>query len=255
MKNDVPYQRLKMTADLPDSGYVVIDTETTGLEPGKDEVLSVAVVDPDGNELFYSLVRPIERRRWPKAAKIHGITWSDVKDKPTIEEIGAQVASLLREADLIVGYNVEFDMRMLVASGMPQVDTQTYDLMPEYARAYGEWSEWKNDYIWMKLSQCADMYGYRFTAHNALDDAKATAHCFRAFKRECAKELPLMLERESAAAERRKRRNVIIAVIIAVLVIGGILAFAFNPNLFWGVLGVALILLFLLGKVAKGITS
>ena len=51
-----------------------IDTETTGLEPGKDEILQVSVVNGNGDVLFDSLVKPTHRKRWPKAAEVNGIT-------------------------------------------------------------------------------------------------------------------------------------------------------------------------------------
>ena len=73
-----------------------IDTETTGLEPGKDEILQVSVVDGNGNILFDSLVKPTHRKRWPKAAEINGITPDMVKDKPNIEDIADDIGRAMR---------------------------------------------------------------------------------------------------------------------------------------------------------------
>lgn len=203
MKNEMSAYRLRMTANSPVDNVVVLDTETTGLEPGKDEVLSIAIVDIDGNELFHSLIRPLERKRWPKATEIHGITWQDVKDKPTIYDVGDEVAEILENASLIVGYNVEFDMDMLTENGLPSINTECYDLMNEYAQAYGRWSDRKGDYLWCKLEQCARRYKHEFAAHNALEDARATAYCYKKFRDECINELPAATARE---AERAKLR-------------------------------------------------
>ena len=202
MKNVVEPSDLKRTASTPSDNIVVLDTETTGLTPGKDEVLSIAIVDIDGNKLFYSLIRPLNRKRWPNATEIHGITWSDVKDKPTIYDVGNEVAEVLENASLIVGYNVDFDIEMLEKNGLPSVRTETYDLMEEYAKAYGRWSDRKDGYLWCKLEQCARRYGYQFEAHDALEDAKATAHCFNKFREECIKELPIAIEQEKERQQR-----------------------------------------------------
>ena len=201
MKNEVSACRLGITANSPVDGVVVIDTETTGLEPGKDEVLSIAIVDLDGNELFCSLIRPLERKRWPKATETHGITWKDVKDKPTIYDVGNEVSDILENASLIVGYNVNFDMDMLTENGLPNVNTNRYDLMEEFAQAYGKWSDRKCGYLWCKLEQCARHFGYEFTAHNALEDAKATAYCYKMFRDECARAIP-----EAEKRDQKKRQ-------------------------------------------------
>lgn len=207
MKNDVSAYRLRVTANSPVEGVVVIDTETTGLEPGKDEVLQIAIVDLDGNELFYSLIRPLERKRWPKATEVHGITWKDVKDKPTIYDVGNEVSEILENASLIVGYNVDFDMDMLMENGLPSVSTDRYDLMEEYAQAYGKWSDRKCGYLWCKLEQCAGHFKYEFSAHNALEDAKATAHCYRMFREECAKMIPEAERREQEQRRQEEQRK------------------------------------------------
>ena len=160
------------------SRTVSIDTETTGLNKNSDEILSIALVDGSGRELFYSLVKPTKRKRWPDATKIHGITWNDVKDAPELLDLYGEIAPIINGADLVIGYNLEYDLGMIAAAGASLNPRATFDVMKEYSSIYGTWNEWRGHRQWMKLVDCAEHYGYEFSAHNALEDAKATAYCF-----------------------------------------------------------------------------
>lgn len=275
MRNEMTPSELERIVSLDPNNPVFIDTETTGLRPGQDEVLSIAIVDKDGNELFYSLIRPLKRKRWPNATNIHGITWNDVKMSPTILDVGNEVTDILGQADLIVGYNLDFDIKMLEENGLPSVDTKRFDLMEEYAHAYGRWSDRKNDFLWVKLAQCAKHYGYTFDAHNALEDAKATAYCFQKFKEECAGEIPAAEERyetflkqrakelEIERAEEQKREainreidtnyKIMIAVVSVVLILGGMIALVTAPFVFWFffVLGIPVVAIVAIAKLAR----
>ena len=53
---------------------IVIDTEATGLHPGWDELLQVAVIDGEGRVLFDQLIKPSRRKKWPDAQRVHGIS-------------------------------------------------------------------------------------------------------------------------------------------------------------------------------------
>ena len=64
----LPYRKLiwrltEKTKELyPKKGYpqaIVIDTETTGLDPFHDELLQVSIIDEEGNVLFDSYFKPI----------------------------------------------------------------------------------------------------------------------------------------------------------------------------------------------------
>ena len=46
--------------------------------------------------------------------------------------------------------------------------------MIDFAEVYGEWSDYKNSYKWQKLSTAAAYYNFKFSAHNSLEDVKAT---------------------------------------------------------------------------------
>jgi len=156
-----------------------IDTETTGLEPGKDEILQVSIVDGNGDILFDSLVKPTHRKRWPKAAEVNGITPDMVKDKPNIEDIADDIERTMDGAELLVGYNLEFDTSMLDACGVSLRARDTFDVMKEYASVHGKWNNYYNDYSFVKLVTAAHHYGIKFDPHDSSEDATATIKVFK----------------------------------------------------------------------------
>lgn len=208
--------------------FICLDTETTGLKAGNDEVLSLAIVNQDGVELFNHLIKPSKRKRWPEAAKVHGITWGDVKDEKELWEYEKELMAIFGRAKLLVCYNADFDLKMLKASGAKLPILPTIDLMHQYASAYGEWMEWKNDYKWAKLQEVAGRYGYGFEAHDALNDARATAYCYKAFVEDCqrAKDAKgdeywaerTRLAKEAAEQAERKAKAIRYAKIAAVAI-------------------------------------
>lgn len=158
----------------------VLDTETTGLDPSGDGILQVAVIDGNGRTLFESYVHPYERREWPKAERVNGISPEMVRDAPSMAELRPDIDRALKDAELIIGYNVGFDLSFLRSKGVTVPAVDTCDVMRDFAYIYGEWADWADDgWVWQSLVTCADYYGYRFDAHDALEDARATLHCCR----------------------------------------------------------------------------
>lgn len=56
--------------------------------------------------------------------------------------------------------------------------------MIEFAEIYGEWNDYYGNYKWQKLTIAAYYYGYNFddSAHDSLEDAKATLVVYNAIK-------------------------------------------------------------------------
>lgn len=160
---------------------VVLDTETTGLNPDKtDEILSLTIIGLDGTVIFNELVKPEKRKRWPKAQEVHGITPAMVEDKKPIVAYQDELQELWSKIDLIVGYNVMFDTNFIYLSGLSlKPHPQEFDVMKEFAPVFGEWDERHGNYRWPKLVQCAQYYKVGgFEAHTSLGDTEATRQCF-----------------------------------------------------------------------------
>ena len=198
--------------------FIVIDTETTGVGI-TDEALSVAIVNQDGDELFYKFVKPTNHRRWDEAEKKHGITWNMVKDEKPLSYYYNDIRAIVDNADLVVGYNLEFDLKRFDEPGLYLHPKMTFDLMRMYAKAYGKWSSYFNDYKWEKLTDVARHYGCKFEAHNSLEDARATAYCYKRFLEDCQNAIPIDPRSTSintaAYKQPAKKKNVAVTVLIA----------------------------------------
>ena len=109
---------LLVSLDSEDAPYVVYDLETTGTNPRRDEVVEIAAQRyRNGRAVgapFYTLVRPTRRNFIPRAASaVHGITWQDVADAPTLAEALPAFLDYIGE-ETLVGHNVRrFDNRFL----------------------------------------------------------------------------------------------------------------------------------------------
>ena len=103
---------------------VVLDLETTGLDPQRDRVVSIAMIrsrfadlkrNPGMMEVktMDALVHP-KRRIPPEASWVNGITDEDVTDKPPFAEIAPLLRDFIGEHP-IIAHNVSFDRKFLNA--------------------------------------------------------------------------------------------------------------------------------------------
>lgn len=98
---------------------IVMDCETTGLDPVTDRIVEIAAIRWDGAK-FRHVINP-ERPIPPDATRIHGIKDEDVNDKPTFREIADEFVAFIG-ADRLVAHNSSFDVSFinveLVRAGM-----------------------------------------------------------------------------------------------------------------------------------------
>ena len=107
---DLEYLEFKKLV-LNYSDYLIIDTETTGLQED-DEVVELAILDLYGNELYHSLYEPHKEVFWA-AAKKTGLTKRKLLGYPKFVDEWNKVVEIVSGKNLIA-HNAEFDCRLIM---------------------------------------------------------------------------------------------------------------------------------------------
>lgn len=110
---------------------IVLDTETTGMDPVKgDKLVEIGCVElmnhlPTGKH-YHVYINP-ERDIPAEATAVHGITDDFVKDKPVFGEIIGDFMDFIGNDKLVI-HNAEFDVKFLNAElktfGFPSLDNR-----------------------------------------------------------------------------------------------------------------------------------
>lgn len=111
---------------------LALDTETTGVGPNA-EILQLSVIDGEGAVRMNQYFRPKKNSSWPEAEKVNHISPAMVSKCPFILDHKEEIQEMLGNAETIVGYNLPFDVQMLLQSGLTLPDpkkTIYIDIMP-----------------------------------------------------------------------------------------------------------------------------
>ena len=103
--------------DLPT--VIIFDCETTGTDRTSDQIIELCIQRGLTDDCPTT-----ERRTWrikpdapihPGAHAVHGIKAEDLADCPSFAAVADEIAAAFAIADVVVGYNVAFDIDMLQA--------------------------------------------------------------------------------------------------------------------------------------------
>lgn len=178
---------------LGEAGYVVVDTELTGLDPEIDSIISIGAVKMHGGridlgDLFYRIVNPSTAMS-PESIVVHGITPSEVHGKPSIEAVFDDFAGFCRDAVIVghfIGLDLDFIGRELGRSGR----SPFWGFAVDTCRVY-QWLQKNNGGFsrhYAGAGEDFDLFSIARRlrvpvsgAHNALNDAFITAQVFQRF--------------------------------------------------------------------------
>jgi DNA polymerase-3 subunit epsilon len=99
----------------PGDRIVIFDVETTGIDHARDQVIELCVqfgLDGERHETWR--IKPSVAIS-PGAQAVHGISIDDLADCPSFGDVADAVIAVFADADVLVGYNLAFDIDMLQA--------------------------------------------------------------------------------------------------------------------------------------------
>lgn len=158
---------------------VVLDTETTGLDPRRDRVISVGAIRLHGPRLYRSrtlnmLVNP-GRSIPSRTIPIHGISNAMVADAPPFERVADRIMDHTNGL-IVIGHYIQFDIAILRAemqrSGLNWRLEASLDVMLLYAGLLPDRPSLRLDDI------AADLDVPVIGRHSALGDALTTGEIF-----------------------------------------------------------------------------
>ena len=152
---------------------LIFDVETTGTNAERDQIIELCIQQglEDGSNSQTWRFKPSVKIH-PEAQKVHGISMDDLIDCPPFAENTAEIRSLVESADILVGYNISFDLSFLQAefSRIKQPLNVANKLLVD---PYQLWRHFEP----RSLSAAHERFvGEKFEgAHSATEDVAATA--------------------------------------------------------------------------------
>ena len=164
--------------------YIILDTETTGLEVEQGhrviEIGAVLLNDrKKSEEHFHSYLNP-ERLIDEEASKVHGISNQDLEDKPLFQEIAEEFLEFIQGSTLVI-HNADFDVGFLnnelnlVSSKYPKLE-EICEVIDSLSLAREKFPGQRNSLD--ALANRFDVTGYDRTYHGALLDANILADVY-----------------------------------------------------------------------------
>lgn len=164
--------------------YIILDTETTGLEVQQGhrviEIGAVLLNDrKKSEENFHSYLNP-ERLIDDEATKVHGITNADLDDKPFFSDIAEEFLEFIEGSTLVI-HNAPFDVGFLnneinlVSSKLPKLE-DICEIEDSLLIARDKFPGQRNSLD--ALANRFEVTGYDRSFHGALLDANILADVY-----------------------------------------------------------------------------
>lgn len=188
--NNLFFRNFSRNVTLEECDFVVVDTELTGLNLKKDEIIAIGAVRIKNlqivcKETFYGLVQPSGKLH-STSTLIHRITPQELLSARNLSEVLPEFLEFCGDAYLI-GHYVRLDLQFINRAARkmfggvlhtPYLDTMRL-AMAYNELQYGHYFDHYNVRENYNLTALTKEFNLpRFTAHNALYDAYQTAYLF-----------------------------------------------------------------------------
>jgi DNA polymerase-3 subunit epsilon len=189
VENQRHFAEFVQSRSLADYSFVAFDTELTGLDRRRDEIISLGAVRIDRlqidlSDTFYQVVRPRSLARTGSTV-IHRLTPGQLENAPYLEDIILDFVQFVGTS-LIVGHYVDLDMFFLNRAtwshlggvlSNPGIDTMRLAHgFSRMQRGYFSHDATPESY---RLADLSGRFGLpRYTSHDAFQDAVQTACLF-----------------------------------------------------------------------------
>ena len=105
-----------MAESLQIKRKIVLDTETTGLNPKEDKIIEIGCVelinDVPSGEKFHQYFNPEEKKISDQSKKIHGLSNEFLAKYPLFESKIAELIKFLSDSEIII-HNAAFDLTVI----------------------------------------------------------------------------------------------------------------------------------------------
>ncbi len=174
------------------SDYTIVDIETTGLSPLKDEIIELSAIRVRNNliaDKFSSLVKPYGVIN-PFISSLTGITNDMVSDAPDIQSTLCKFYQFLLN-DCIVGHNINFDYRFLQHNLEKHLGLQLNNKKLDTVKLARKFCPNLPSY---KLSNLAKYFNISTEGHHrALKDCEITYNVYYKIQEQLSKQLSFVV--------------------------------------------------------------
>ena len=167
-------QRAQESFELLEDEVVVVDTETTGLDPSRDQLIEIAACilrGPEVVEHFQTFVNP-GRPIPAEITELTGITQEDVDGAPD-PSLAVELFATWADGRDLVAHNASFDKGVIMRQAQPGSITGRW--MDSLALSRVVLPRMRGH----RLADLSRAFGLHASTHRATDDVEATAGLWR----------------------------------------------------------------------------
>lgn len=167
---------------ISETRFIILDVESTGLDPLKDKILSIGAVEVLNNQIYLSHTFELylEQEEFnPKSAVIHGILKNGNVEKLNEEKAIEKLIDYIK-GSIIVGHSIQFDISILNTTIKKYIDAKilnkSIDTIDLYKRLKG--ADFKSGSSVSLDGLASEFKISKSDRHNAAGDAYITALLF-----------------------------------------------------------------------------